>query len=839
MNHESAKSMTGIITTHYSLITRACAILVLLLGMTTLAGWAMDIPLLVLIRADWAPMVVNTAIGFILGGMGLFAATLRRPWSTPIATVLGMLIILIGLHGLIVLVFNIDSVLSLPDLHRRLQPGDLHPGSMAPSTATCLILFGIALCMSVRLPSGASNKWVKRAAAGLLAIGLLGVISYPLHLEYLYSWGGTLRMAIHTGFGMVLLSIGVFNLAKTHAVAPIVTDNAEIAAVYRAAWLLLLLIAVSAGISSFSFLQVQVEHQVREHLMQMATDRILFLGQTIDNRSLRAEVASDDFALLLRPLATSSDNSSSLALARKRADGLRTKGFSYIGANLNGKHWPLSGAPTPPALSIALQGSRPGWLLWQNGFVLKRSLPVSDDAGNIGTLVTEQPLDSVSALVTATNQIGETGEMAVCGGDKTMLHCFPVRSRAQPFNTPRIVAGKSLPMDFALRGKSGTVMTYDYRRHRVLAAHGPIADTGLGLVVKRDINEIYAPIRQQFQLTVIFLAALLVLGSWVMRRQLKPLLRALSNSRARARADSARFQAAVESNLDAFFIFETMRTAAGDVHDFRYVLLNERGEHINGKPRAEIIGRGMCELEPELRSNGMLAKCIQVLETGEPLVEVRSANILQGHWFQMQLVKLGDGLAMTMRDITAERNTTEQILHLAMHDPLTGLANRAGFETAFTGAIAEAKQRGHAVALALLDLDGFKNINDTLGHAAGDLVLQEVALRLRACTRPTDTLARLGGDEFVLVLPHIHYPEGAEVVARKLVLEIARPMQIADREVVVSVSIGISVCPQHSLKVEDLLEHADTAMYQAKRAGRNGYRLYDASAEALLDDGTY
>jgi diguanylate cyclase (GGDEF)-like protein len=239
----------------------------------------------------------------------------------------------------------------------------------------------------------------------------------------------------------------------------------------------------------------------------------------------------------------------------------------------------------------------------------------------------------------------------------------------------------------------------------------------------------------------------------------------------------------------------------------------------------------MCELFPGLRTDGLLEACVKVVETGEHAVIERTAIVRQMHWYHMQLVKLGDGVGLTVRDVTVERLAADQNRHQAFHDPLTDLANRAGFEHALAKAIADARQGGHSVALALLDLDRFKQINDTLGHAAGDQLLKGVAVRLHDCMRPSDTVARLGGDEFVLVLPNIGYPDDAAIVARKVIAQVAQPMQLEGQSIAVTVSIGISAFPRDGADAAALLRCADGAMYRAKNSGRNGYALFENAAE--------
>ena len=812
---------------------RACAALATVFGVVTLLGWAIGDPALVRIGQGGAPMVVNTAIGVVLAGAGLFCGSMRGRHYTIISALLGVLCAALAIEELCVLVFDISPAFSLPELHRPLQPDYPHPGRMAPNTATCLLLFGGALIALARSQRASILNWVQRAAIAVLAIGLLGVIGYSLQLEYLYSWTGVVRMAVHTGIVMVVLGFGMWDLAQARAgVLPVSAGN-EIAGVYRAATLLLLVASASAGIGGFAFLQGQVDAQMRGDLLHLTTDRILMFDQVIEDRSHRAQVASEDDDLIapLQALALAPENPAALKALRTWAVSQRASEFSSVSVEAGGRRWQLDGTPAHSAVAVALHGVQQRWLLWQDGYVLRIALPVRGAAGIDGMLVVEQALQPLDVVNVETNRLGQTGEMGVCGATGITMQCFPNRSHPRPFNVPRIVSGKPLPMDYAFHGQSGTVVALDYRRHQVLAAYAPIGDTGIGLVVKRDIAEIYAPIRNQFQRIVLFLGALLLFGSWMLRLRLRPLLRALEQSRSKAVESSARFEAAVESNLDAFYILNCMRDASGAICDMRYVLMNGRGEEVLALPRAEVLGRGMCELFPILRTDGMLADCVRVVETGEPVVIERSAVIQMTRWYHMQLVKLEDGIGLTVRDITLARLATEEIRHQALHDPLTGLCNRMGFELALAKAVSETTKSGRVTALALLDLDDFKRINDTLGHAAGDHVLQQVALRLSEGLRPSDSVCRLGGDEFVLVLPNIDYPTGVEIVARKLIARIAKPIVLDGHSLVVTVSIGIGAYPRDGQDITALIKSADHAMYRAKRAGRNGYALHDSALD--------
>ena len=186
------------------------------------------------------------------------------------------------------------------------------------------------------------------------------------------------------------------------------------------------------------------------------------------------------------------------------------------------------------------------------------------------------------------------------------------------------------------------------------------------------------------------------------------------------------------------------------------------------------------------------------------------------------------GAVIVFHDVSASRTMTQKMSYLAQHDFLTSLPNRVLLSERLSQAIGLAHRRGKQVALLFLDLDFFKHINDSLGHAIGDQLLQAVAGRLSACVRTTDTVCRQGGDEFVILLAEIEQPQDAALVAEKLLLALAEPQIIGEHELHVTLSIGISVCPDDGTAADTVLQNADTAMYHAKARGRNNYQFFTA-----------
>jgi diguanylate cyclase (GGDEF)-like protein len=176
------------------------------------------------------------------------------------------------------------------------------------------------------------------------------------------------------------------------------------------------------------------------------------------------------------------------------------------------------------------------------------------------------------------------------------------------------------------------------------------------------------------------------------------------------------------------------------------------------------------------------------------------------------------------------RESERRFRHLAHHDPLTGLPNRAWFHERAQMALGMSRRNGNRVGLLLLDLDHFKPINDTLGHDAGDALLCALAERASAAVRKVDTVARLGGDEFAVVLPDVSTGEDAEAVARKILAAVCQPVTIKGRQVAMSVSIGVAVFPEDGDSEMELLRSADLAMYESKKLARGGVRRYQRKA---------
>jgi diguanylate cyclase (GGDEF)-like protein len=193
------------------------------------------------------------------------------------------------------------------------------------------------------------------------------------------------------------------------------------------------------------------------------------------------------------------------------------------------------------------------------------------------------------------------------------------------------------------------------------------------------------------------------------------------------------------------------------------------------------------------------------------------------------------GYVATHEDITQAVRAEEQIRYMGSHDGLTGLPNRSLLRDKISEALARVR-RGEMFCIHYLDLDNFKCVNDMHGHPIGDLLLKQVAERLRLRLRETDTLARLGGDEFVVLQVDLEKPEQAGSLARRLVEAMSEPFDLEGRQVYLGVSVGVSICPSDGLDVDGLLKNADMAMYRSKSEGRNTFRFFELTMDARLQE---
>lgn len=273
--------------------------------------------------------------------------------------------------------------------------------------------------------------------------------------------------------------------------------------------------------------------------------------------------------------------------------------------------------------------------------------------------------------------------------------------------------------------------------------------------------------------------------------------------------------------------------------DSCFLVVNRLMCEIMSRSFEELVGKSDYAFVPVEQADAFRANDLRVLASGEPNEAEEDFTDGNGELrtvvTRKKRLELADGtrvIVACLTDITAYRRAETLIRHNAEHDPLTGLANRSLFVDTLRAAIARAAKGGPAPALLLIDLDGFKNVNDTLGHIAGDDLLIQTARILIEVAGADDVVARLGGDEFAIIHATTDSQQTAEMLATAVVEELSRPMFAAGRQAEMSASIGIAVVPPGIGSENMLLRHADLALYAAKKHGRNAWRVFDPAMEA-------
>jgi diguanylate cyclase (GGDEF)-like protein len=310
-----------------------------------------------------------------------------------------------------------------------------------------------------------------------------------------------------------------------------------------------------------------------------------------------------------------------------------------------------------------------------------------------------------------------------------------------------------------------------------------------------------------------------------------PHMRIVRENRGLVEKEQARFLAAMECSLDDFYIFDGITDETGRIVDFRFSYVNPNAERRLGVRRDEVIGKPLTGFRPYMTTSGLIEKYREVVHTGQPLaceVYIDDERIKET-WLSIQVVKLGDGLAITSRDVTVSRHMAEHVQRLAHYDQLTGLANRALLQDRLRQAVLRARRYRHKVALLVVDIDHFKSINDSLGHSAGDSLLVAAGQRLLSSIRETDTVARMGGDEFVVVMPDFKSMEDVRRCGAQIVRAASEPIDVGDRKVRITVSVGVCTFPDHAEDEKELFKNADAAMYVVKNNGRNGVHVFEES----------
>jgi diguanylate cyclase (GGDEF)-like protein len=422
--------------------------------------------------------------------------------------------------------------------------------------------------------------------------------------------------------------------------------------------------------------------------------------------------------------------------------------------------------------------------------------------------------------------------------DGMVLVRFPHREE----EIGRLIPAKT-PWHAAVAQGGGAYHAGDYfTQERIVAFARPLKD--LPLVVQASVAEtdVLVDWPRQVQWLVLGAAAAIV-GLVGLLRHLARQVDRLESSGALLTTKNMELETA-HTQLDAALANISLGVTLFDGNK-KLIVANQKYRDIyNLPPEATRPGISLTELMdhlfkssrfPRVGRDEYLSARAEMIESGErkqAVVELISGQTI----FVTRQPMPHGGWISAHEDITERYEADRHIRFLAHHDVLTGLSNRAFFTEQLESAVARLQRHGEPFSVFMMDLDKFKNVNDTLGHPAGDELLRETAQRLQSSLRETDVLARLGGDEFAIIQSGEKKPrEGATSLAARILKLISQPYDLNGNIVSVGCSIGIALAPEHADNSSDLLKMADLALYAVKEAGRNGFRLFEAEMMAAMD----
>jgi diguanylate cyclase (GGDEF)-like protein len=421
--------------------------------------------------------------------------------------------------------------------------------------------------------------------------------------------------------------------------------------------------------------------------------------------------------------------------------------------------------------------------------------------------------------------LGETSSISLFRNDGTLLARFPHIESAVGNRFSGLVdaLGSDAARTTRMIGRMDGV-------DRLLSAHQV---TGFPLVVVAGLeaSAALADWRQQTRFLVGVGGASLLVTAFVLILTIRKMAQEHHWSKQRLLREKQRLDAAIANMPHGVCMFGPDRrlVVANDLYSTMYGLDPRHvrpgivfDEVLNARVAAGSSPRDPDKYLADRRSQAF------VPEPGYIIDELRDGRVIG-----ISRRPMPDGGSVAIhQDITAQKRAEERITHLAHYDSLTSLANRVLLFEHINKAVEKWRRHGQGFAVHLLDLDRFKDVNDSLGHAVGDSLLFEVASRLRGCVEPGDVVARLGGDEFaVLQTIRSNAADEAGALARKFLQVIAKPFDIDAHQLAIETSIGIALAPDHALEADELLKKADLALYRAKSDGRNGWRVFEPAME--------
>jgi len=594
------------------------------------------------------------------------------------------------------------------------------------------------------------------------------------------------------------------------------------------ACLLLVGLTLAAGIAVYGVMRSQIESPLYRGFETALRGESLFFQSHIDEGLANTHMVSRRLPLIqiLRQLNIQPDNATAMRDMKRKIDSLLLDGFTAVAVyDINNNEVMQAGHFSLDQTKILpLKVDHNSFLTWNdNQLTLRVSKDVLDlDGRRVGRIMTEERLAPLTRSFREIREFGKSTEYMLCEAleiDEREIICLISNEDGVEFKKfPLPINGETLPISYALQGESGTITTKDYRQVPVVASYTPAGI--FGMVLKQDEKEFYSPMIEQIEIIALHLFVLIVIGILLLYLLMVPLVRRIIRSERMAQERLKEsyclhgIRRDTDLNLKTDEFCQKVITRLIEAMQFPEIasVMIELGDKkfVSDRYNKDLMHR----LQAQILVKGKAYGCLHVVYSKD-----------QPFWLPEEQ-DLIDSIASVLGKRIEREQAEQRIMQMATHDALTGLPNRHLLKDRIKQVLAHDRRRHEQAAVLFVDLDNFKMINDSLGHAMGDLLLQEVAARLNAIIRCEDTVVRHGGDEFILLLPNITGSQEAKVVAQKILNELTRTFHIQGEELHIGGSIGIALFPSDGNDMETLLKCSDVAMYYAKKSGRNNYQFF-------------
>lgn len=566
---------------------KAISISLMLLGLYVLCGWMIGNEAMVRVLPYSVAMGVNSALLFVVASLCLFpvggnALFLRVQKTLPFVLILLPLLILFE-HA-----FDYSLGIDLSEFHAMVKDGNPRPGRVSPNACVVFLFTGISLIFYKRATTSTVIRIVVGALGGVtLFIGLTATIGYALGLEDMYRLAKLNRMAAPTAIASMLIGICLLlRLPKSLSSRERNAKNPD-KHIVKVAALILTIVTVLTGLIGFSVLKQGFEKSMSDALLRATNNYAASFASAIDQQIEYATIIATRPALQkhLQHINAMPKDTEVQALINTVAKSFLVRGVSGI-RFFNAKDEELVTVGTmvrqKAEMALPLQNTeKQVMLLWHNGFVLWIEKPIVVDGQVIGKLIAEHRMDNLTKMLDDAQRGSKSIDTLICGRDGNDALCFPSRFYSANLRIPMYKNGQlNLAIPHALLNEHGVMKVNDLRGVPVLAGYSPIGELGLGLVIKTDSFEFYAPIRDRLNLLIGLLIGMIVIATLILRSQVHPLA-------LRLHEDHRRMQIIIDSSHEAFIEMDE----AGLVTDW-----NNEAERTFGWSKKEALGRSLTEL---------------------------------------------------------------------------------------------------------------------------------------------------------------------------------------------------------------------------------------------------